>query len=52
MPTAEQYRKSAQQCRDVAGRTEDRLERESLLRIATQWDRLAEHKARKDAEND
>jgi hypothetical protein len=52
MPTAEQYRKSAEQCGRVAGQTEDRLERESLLRIAAQWDRLADHKARKEAEKD
>jgi hypothetical protein len=51
MPTAEQYRATAQQCRRVAGRTEDRDERAALLRIAAQWDRLADHKARKDAEN-
>jgi hypothetical protein len=50
MPTAEQYRKSAQQCRHVADRTEDRHEREALLRVAAQWDRLAEHKERKEAE--
>jgi hypothetical protein len=50
MPTAEQYRKSADQCRRVAGNTEDRHEREALLRIAAQWDRLAEHKQRKKAE--
>jgi hypothetical protein len=52
MPTAEQYRKSAQQCRRVADGTEDRHEREALLRIAAQWDRLAEHKGRKEAEKD
>jgi hypothetical protein len=50
MPTAEQYRKSADQCRRVAGNTEDRHGREALLRIAAQWDRLAEHKERKEAE--
>jgi hypothetical protein len=52
MPTTEQYRKSAEQCRRVAGNTTDREEREALLRIAAQWDRLADHKARKDAEKD
>jgi hypothetical protein len=50
MPTAEQYRKSADQCRRVAGNTEDRHEREALLRIAAQGDRLAERKERKEAE--
>jgi len=29
----------------------DALERETLLRMAAQWDRLAEHKARKEAED-
>jgi len=50
MPTAEQYRKSAEQCRRVAQRTDDQVERESMLRIAAQWDRLAQHKDRKEAE--
>jgi hypothetical protein len=52
MPTAEHYRKSAQQCRRVATVTADKDEREALLRIAVQWERLAEHKARKEAEED
>jgi hypothetical protein len=52
MPTAEQYRKSAEQCRLAAASTRDREEREALLRIAAQWDRLADHKRRKDAENE
>jgi hypothetical protein len=52
MPTAEQYRKCAEQCRRVAGDTTDREEREALLRIAAQWDRLADHKRRKNAENE
>jgi hypothetical protein len=51
MPTAEQYRKSAEQCRRAASNTADRHEREALLRIAAQWDRLAEHKDRKEAED-
>ena len=50
MPTSEQYRKSAEQCRRVAHNTDDRLERETLMRIAAQWDRLADHKARKESE--
>ena len=50
MPTAEQYRKSAEQCRRVARGTDDQVERESMLRIAAQWDRLAQHKDRKEAE--
>jgi len=50
MPTAEQYRKSAEQCRRVANNVEDRVEREALRRIAAQWDRLADHKERTESE--
>jgi hypothetical protein len=50
MPTSEQYRKSAEQCRRAAQSTNDKLEREALLRIAEQWGLLADHKARKEAE--
>ena len=50
MPTADHYRKSAQECRRIADETHDQHERETLLRMAAQWDRLAEHKARKEAE--
>lgn len=50
MPTSELYRKSAQECRQHAKETQDTLERETLLRMAAQWDRLAHHKARTEAE--
>lgn len=50
MPTAEDYRNSAHECRSHAREAQDRQEREALLRMAAQWDRLAEHKARKEAE--
>lgn len=50
MILAEQYRKSAEECRRVAEHTLDKLERDSLLRIAAQWDRLAEYRERKEAE--
>ena len=50
MPTAEDYRNSAHECRSHAREAQDRHEREALLRMAAQWDRLAEHKARKEAE--
>jgi hypothetical protein len=52
MASAEHYRKSAQECRRLAGLASEREEREALLRIAVQWERLAEHKARKEAEDD
>jgi hypothetical protein len=51
MPTADHYRQSAQECRRHATEAHDRHEREALLRMAAQWDRLAEHKARKEAED-
>ena len=52
MPTSEDYRKSAQECRRHARETDDREERETLLRMAAQWERLADHKARRDAEKE
>jgi hypothetical protein len=50
MPTSEHYRKSAEECRSHARDAHDTHERETLLRMAAQWDRLAEHKARKESE--
>jgi hypothetical protein len=50
MPTSEHYRKNAEECRALAKETHDTQDRETLLRMAAQWDKLAEHKARKEAE--
>jgi|HubBroStandDraft_5_1064220.scaffolds.fasta_scaffold1166848_1 hypothetical protein len=50
MPTSERYRECAEECRRYAKEANDAHERETLLRIAAQWDRLAEHKGRKEAE--
>jgi hypothetical protein len=50
MPTSERYRQCAEECRRYAKEANDTHERETLLRIAAQWDRLAEHKGRKEAE--
>jgi hypothetical protein len=50
MPTSEYYRKNAQECRTHARETPDIHERETLLRMAAQWERLADHKARKESE--
>lgn len=50
MPTADDYRIRARECRSHAREAQDMHERETLLRMAAQWDRLAEHKARKEAE--
>jgi hypothetical protein len=52
MPTSEHYRKSAEDCRRNAKEAHDVHERETLLRMAAQWDRLAEHKARKESEQE
>jgi hypothetical protein len=46
--TSEHYRKSAEECRRHAQETHDQVERETLLRMAAQWDRLAGHKPRKE----
>jgi hypothetical protein len=45
MPTSEDYKRSAEECRQFAGQTTDQVEREGLLRMAEQWARVAEHKA-------
>jgi ribosomal protein S15P/S13E len=50
MPTLEHYRKCAQDCRSLARDTHDTHEREVLLRMAAQWDRLAEYKGDKEKE--
>lgn len=50
MPTYEDYRHSVEECRRFAEQAHDRVEREALLRMAAQWDRLAKYKARKGSE--
>jgi hypothetical protein len=50
MPTAEQYRRRAEECQQIAIETSDEFEREALLRLAAQWARLAEHKGRKETD--
>jgi hypothetical protein len=44
------YRKNAEECRRHAQDTRDAPERETFLRMAAQWDRLAQQKARKESE--
>ena len=46
MPTSEEYRKSAEECLRLANEAIDLKEREILLRMATQWERLADYKAK------
>jgi hypothetical protein len=36
----------------MARETTDSIERETLSRMAAQWERLAEHKSRKEAEEE
>jgi hypothetical protein len=50
MPTSEHYRQRAEECRRAADKTQDEFERETLLLMSAQWDRLADHKARKESE--
>jgi len=44
MPTAERYRQNAEECRLNAREVANVHERETLLRIAAEYDRLAELK--------
>jgi|HubBroStandDraft_5_1064220.scaffolds.fasta_scaffold47672_2 hypothetical protein len=46
MPTSEEYRKSADDCQRLADEAQDPKEREILQRMATQWGRLADYKAK------
>jgi hypothetical protein len=46
MPTSEQYRQSAEECRRLAEAAQDEHERDTLLGMARQWDRLADYKAK------
>jgi hypothetical protein len=49
MPTAEDYKRSADECRHLAEQVQDSIERETILRMAGQWDRLARRKAQIEA---
>ena len=51
MPTSEQYKRRADECRALAEQTHDEHERASILRMAEQWDLLAKHKAKKETSN-
>jgi hypothetical protein len=41
MQTVSDYRRNAQECRDLANRARDTTERVALLRMAETWDALA-----------
>jgi hypothetical protein len=45
MPTSEEYRKLAEECRRNAGEADHPDERDTLLQIGELWERLAERKA-------
>jgi hypothetical protein len=49
MPTAEEYKRSAEECRRVAEQVHDPIERRAILRMAEQWDRLARRKTQMEA---
>jgi hypothetical protein len=46
MPTSKEYRESADRCLRLANDAQDPKEREILLKMATQWARLADYKAK------
>jgi hypothetical protein len=50
MPTSEEYRRSAEKCKQLALESQDRFERDALLKMAAMWDRLANYKS--DLENE
>jgi hypothetical protein len=45
MPTSEEYRKLAEECRRNAGEADHPDERDTLLQIGELWERLPERKA-------
>jgi len=46
MPTSQDYRNYASECRANAREADHPLERDTLLKMAEMYDQLAEHKAR------
>jgi hypothetical protein len=42
MPTSEEYRRNAEECRRLAEQAADEAERASQIKMAAQWDQLAE----------
>jgi hypothetical protein len=49
MLTAEEYQRRADEAKTLAVQTQDLWERETLLRVATEWQLLAGHQASKEA---
>jgi hypothetical protein len=48
MPTPDEYKRYAALCDDLADTTDDKIERAMLLKLAQQWRRLANHKAKRE----
>ena len=48
MLTAAEYQRRAEEAKILAAQTQDVWEREILLRVATEWQLLAAHKASKE----
>jgi hypothetical protein len=44
MPSFEDYKQRAQECRSLARQTTDPIERQELMQMAAQWDNLADYK--------
>jgi hypothetical protein len=49
MPTSEEYRRKAEECRRLAEQATDQIERASQIRMAAQWDQLAKRMAELEA---
>jgi hypothetical protein len=49
MQTSADYKRRAEECRQHAAVATDPIERDALSRLAEQWQRLAEHKAKREA---
>jgi hypothetical protein len=50
VPTSQHYKRRAEECRALAEQAHDQHERASILRIARQWELLAEYKEYKEKE--
>ena len=50
MPTSEHYRRRAEECRALAEQAHDQHEHATILRIARQWELLAEYKGYREKE--
>jgi hypothetical protein len=46
VPTSDEYRHWAQECVTLAKQTLDPIERQELMQMAAQWDKLADYKAK------